>query len=122
MIVSLQRRAGLLLAFEGLALTAVGIGYAVQGRGANGDRTSVLFGSLFAVVGGIVLLTLGNAVERGRAWARTPAVVLNVFPLPVALTAFQGGAWWVGVPLLLLAGTALYLFATPELRERFRQS
>lgn len=122
MIVSLQRRAGLLLAFEGLALTTVGIGYAVQGRGANGDRTSVLFSALSAVVGGIVLLTLGRAVERGRAWARTPAVVLNVFPLPVALTAFQGGAWWVGVPLLLLAGTALYLFATPELRERFRQS
>ncbi len=82
----------------------------------------MLFSALAAVVAGVVLVTLGRAVDGGRAWARTPSVVLNVFPLPVALTAFQGGAWWVGVPLLLLAGTALYLFATPELRERFRQS
>lgn len=122
MIVSPERRAGLLLAVEGLALMAVGIGYGVQGRGANGDRTSVLFTAVSAVVAGIVLLGLGHAIDRGRAWARTPAVVLNVFPFPVALTAFQGGAWWVGVPLILLAGTALYLFSTPELRERFRQS
>ena len=118
----MQRRAGVLLALEGLALTAVGVGYGVLGKGAHGDRTSVLFTAVSAVVAGIVLLVLGWAVDRARAWARTPAVVLNVFPLPVAATAFQGGAWWVGIPLVVLAGTALYLFATPELRLLFRES
>lgn len=117
----MQRRAAALLALEGVALTAVGVGYAVPGESANGDRSALLFTAVSAVVGGLVLLLLGWAVDRARPWARTPAVVLNVFPLPVAATAFQGGVWEVGVPLVLLAGTALYLFATPELRSLFRE-
>jgi hypothetical protein len=48
-------------------------------------------------------------------------VVLNLLPLPVAVGAFQGGAWWAGLPMLLLAGSVLYLFATPELRALFRE-
>ncbi len=111
----------MLLLVEGVALAAVGVGYAVLGDGAAGDHSSVLFSALSAVVAGIILIVLGWAVDGCRAWARTPAVVLNVFPLPVAATALQGGAWWVGVPLLVLAGTALYLFATPELRLMFRE-
>lgn len=117
----MQRRAGALLVVEGLGLTAVGVAYGVLGKGAQGDRSSVLFTAVAAVLAGLVLLVLGWAIDSSRAWARTPAVVLNVFPLPVAATAFQGGAWEVGVPLVLLAGTALYLFATPELRLLFRE-
>jgi hypothetical protein len=47
--------------------------------------------------------------------------VLNVLPLPIALGVLQAGAWWVGLPMLLLAGAVLYLFATPDLRQLFRQ-
>jgi hypothetical protein len=33
----------------------------------------------------------------------------------------KAGVWWVAVPLVVLAGSVLYLFATPELRETFRE-
>jgi hypothetical protein len=33
----------------------------------------------------------------------------------------NAGVWWVAVPLVVLAGSVLYLFATPELRETFRE-
>ena len=47
--------------------------------------------------------------------------MLNVFPFPLALSMLNAGVWWVAVPLVVLAGSVLYLFATPELRETFRE-
>ena len=143
-----MRRLGLLLALEGVLLAAVGIGYGVTSLseatdrgpaaragaapgGARGagvrSRPAAPAGArgegaaAAAVVTGGVLLLLARAVSRGRAWARSPAVVLNVFPFPLALAALDAGAWWVALPLVLLPGAVLYLFATPELRLLFRE-
>jgi uncharacterized membrane protein YoaK (UPF0700 family) len=118
--VSLLTRLVVLLAAEGVLLVLLGLGYGGVSLTDDSDRAPALLAAGAAVLAGVVLLLLARAVGRRRAWARSPAVVLNLLPLPVALGAFQAGAWWVGLPLALLAGSVLYLFATPDLREVFR--
>jgi len=115
------RRLALLLALEGVLLVALGIGYGIASLSDDSQRAPAELAAGSAVVAGFVLVLLARAVDRQRGWARSPAVVLNVFPLPVALGVLQAGVWWVGVPMVLLAGSVLYLFATPELRETFRE-
>jgi hypothetical protein len=119
--VPLVRRLALLLAFEGFLLIALGIWYGVASLSDTSERAPAELAAASAVLAGAVLLALARGVDRERGWARTPAVVLNVFPLPVALGVFQAGIWWVGTPMVLLAGSVLYLFATPELRATFRE-
>ena len=118
---SLNRRLALLLALEGVLLVVLGFVYGGASLTDDSDRAPALLAAGAAVLVGVVLLLLARGVSRQRAWARSPAVVLNLLPLPVALGAFQAGAWWAGVPLVLLAGSVLYLFATPELREVYRE-
>jgi hypothetical protein len=119
--VPLLRRLALLLAVEGVALALLGVGYGVAGLSDTGDRAPTELAAGAAVVTGAVLLLLARATDRAKAWARSPAVVLNVFPFPIALGVLQAGVWWVAVPLVLLAGSVLYLYATPELRALFRE-
>jgi hypothetical protein len=119
--VPLLRRLVLVLYVEAVALLVLGLVYGGYSLSRSGDHAPAVLAAAAALAAGVVLGLLARALGRGKAWARTPAVLLNVFPLPLALDAFRGGAWYVGLPLLLLAGTVLYLFATPELRETFRE-
>jgi hypothetical protein len=119
--VPLTRRLALVLALEGLALTALGSWYAVASLSDRSERAPAELEAGVAVLTGLVLLLVARGADRGRGWARSPAVVLNVFPFPVALTLVSAGRWEVALPLVLLAGTVLYLFATPELRATFRE-
>jgi hypothetical protein len=119
--VPLVRRLVLLLAVEGVALVLLGIGYGLASLSDASGRLPAELAAAAAVLAGLALLALARAAAHGKAWARSPAIVLNVFPFPVALGVLQAGVWWVGVPMLLLAGAVLYLFATPELRALFRE-
>ncbi|MGB8649234.1 MAG: hypothetical protein WCD35_01095 [Mycobacteriales bacterium] len=117
----LSRRLALLLALEGVALVALGIGYGVAGLSDSSERAPTELAAAAAVLTGLVLVLLARATDRLRPWSRSPAVVLNVFPFPVALGLLQAGLWWVALPMLLVAGSVLYLYATPELRLVFRE-
>jgi hypothetical protein len=119
--VTLARRLALLLSLEGVALLVVGIGYGIAGLTATHDQLPIELAALAAVVGGAVLLLLARGAATLRGWSRSPAIVLNIFPFPLALTQLQAGVWWVALPMAGLAGTVLYLFATPELRAAFRE-
>jgi hypothetical protein len=118
--VSLLRRLALLLALEGVLLVALGVTYGLASLTDASERAPAELAAGSAVVAGFVLLVLARAVDQQKGWARSPAVVLNVLPLPIALGVLQAGLWWVGLPMLLLAGSVLYLFATPDLRAAFR--
>lgn len=115
------RLLALLLALEGGLLVLLGLGYGGASLTDSSERAPALLAALTALLAGIALLVLARAAARERGWARSPAVVLNVLPIPVALGLLQAGVWGVGLPLLALAGSVLYLFATPELRETFRE-
>jgi hypothetical protein len=117
----LVRRLALLLAVEGVLLVGVGVVYAVVGASSGDDALPIELAAAFAAVAGLVLLGLARATDQQRSWARAPSIVLNVFPFPLALSLLQAGVWWVAVPMALLAGTTLYLWATPELRTTFRE-
>ena len=114
-------RAALLVAVEGLALTGLGVAYGVAGVvGDPFDRTATLLEAAFAVATGVLVLLVARALAQVRGWARSPAVVLQLLALPVGVGLVQGQVWLAAVPVLLLAGSVLYLLATPEARLAFR--
>lgn len=117
----LLRRLALLLAAEGVLLAGLGVVYGAASLTDTSQRLPAALAAGTAVGAGVVLLLLARGVAGQRGWARSPAVVLNVFPFPVALGMLQAGVWWVALPMVLLAGAVLYLFATPDLREAFRE-
>ena len=116
------RRVALVLALEGLALLVVAAAYGVVTLRSDGDKGAPGAEAVSAALAALVLLLLARAVGRGQRWARSPAVTVNLIALPVALYSFQGGAWYVGLPVAALAAAVLYLFGTPELRDSFRES
>ncbi len=103
------RRASWLLLVEAVALVVIGIvdGIATL-AGEPDDRAASLGVAAFAVAGGALLALLGRAMGRGRGWARTPALVLQLLAFPVATGLAQGGVWLAAVPLFLLAGATSY--------------
>jgi hypothetical protein len=112
------RRASWLLLAEGAALLVVGVvdGVATV-LGEPDDRAASLGVAAFAVAGGALLGVLGRAVGRGRGWARTPALVLQLLAFPVATGLAQGGVWIAAVPLFLLAGATSYHLVAARLGE-----
>ena len=57
---------------------------------------------------------------RLSPWSRGPVVFLQLLlGLFGWYSAFEWGGAWVGVPLLVLVATELYLLATPEARLAF---
>jgi hypothetical protein len=114
-------RAALLVAVEGTALTVLGAAYGTAGvLGDPFDRTATLLEAAFAVVAGLLVLLVARGLARVRGWSRSPAVVLQLLALPVGVGLVQGEVWVAAVPVLLLAGSVLYLLATPQARLAFR--
>ena len=87
----------------------LGIGYGVASLSDTSERAPAELAAAASVLAGVVLLVLARAADHGKAWSRSPAIVLNVFPLPVALGVLQAGVWWVAVPMVVLAGAAVPL-------------
>jgi hypothetical protein len=67
--------------------------------------------------GAAVLGTAAVGLWRVAGWARGPVVVLQLLLAALAYTtAFEAGRPAVGLPVLVLVATELYLLATPESR------
>ncbi len=105
-----------------LFIEALGVG-AVAGLfaydGATQHVTST--GSALAVVlfpAGIALLlaVLGWLLARRRAWARGPAIVLELLLLPIGYYMITGGAALLGVPAILLGLACGGLLLAPASR------
>ena len=73
-----------------------------------------------AVLAGVLVLLVARGLSRVAGWARSPAVVLQLLALPVGIGLVQGEVWYAAVPVLLLAGSVLYLLATPDARLAYR--
>jgi heme A synthase len=115
-------RAALLVAVEAVALTALGVGYAVAGvLGRPEDRLATVLAGALAVVVGLALLPVARALGRERAWARSPVVTLNLFGLPVGYGLAQGRVWVAAAVVLGLSVAVLLLLASPSARLAFRE-
>ena len=56
-------------------------------------------------------------LARRRRWSRTPALVLNLFLLPIGYYMTLGGLWWLGLPLIGYALLVAWLLVTGPTRE-----
>jgi hypothetical protein len=115
------RLAALVAAAESAALLGLGLFYVVKTAVQRPDSYGrALFGALFALAGGALLVLLARAVRQARSWARSPVLVLQLLALPVGYSlAFQAGLPVYGGPILLLAAAELYLLFTPQSRAAF---
>lgn len=114
-------RASLLVGVEGVALTALGLGYGLAGvLGEPFDRAATLLEAGFAVLAGVLMLVVARGLGRVAGWSRSPAVVLQLLALPVGVGLGQGRVWYAAAPLLGLAVAVLYQLATAEARLAFR--
>jgi hypothetical protein len=82
------------------------------------DSVSRALGEVvFVAAGAAVLATAAVGLWRVAPWARGPVVVLQLLLAALAYTtAFQAGQPAIGLPVLVLVATELYLLATPESR------
>ncbi len=116
-----------LLNFEGVVVLALGV--FVLYLDLTRDDVSVagsveilpLLGVLlFALIGGLGLLACAYSFKNQRHFGRAPAVLANLIALGVAKYQFEGGLWFVALPLVILAASTIYCAVTivPESDEK----
>jgi hypothetical protein len=93
-----------------LAVLVLVLVYADLTAPAGSTRTAVgvtLYVAMIAALMGFLTRSLAGR----RAWARGPAVVLNLLLLPIGYSMAAGSLPWVGVPLIAvgLCGAGLLL-------------
>ncbi|MBM7805667.1 putative membrane protein YkvI [Geodermatophilus bullaregiensis] len=117
------RRAALVAAVEaalllGAALVVLWLTLTSSPDSVGRALAEVVYVGLF----GVALAVAAAGLRRVASWARGPVVVLQILlGLFGYSTAFTGGQPLLGVPLIVLAVTELYLLATPEARLAFSE-
>lgn len=95
---------------EGTA--ALGFGVFVGWKAIAGtpfDPTTAIGVTVLAVLGGVGMLAVARGLLARLQWSRSPAVVTQLFALPVAWTLIQDEQYAYGIPLGALAAVALVL-------------
>ncbi|WP_106399658.1 hypothetical protein [Actinocorallia populi] len=105
-------------ALEGLVgLIAVGGGLFTAVETVVGDprnTTTALAVAAMAIGGGALILKVAHGLYGAASWSRSPAVLTQLFLLPVAVTLVQSDRPQLGYPLVVLAVCALVaLFSRP---------
>ena len=106
--------AAAVLAAEGLLALVLG-GY-VGVETVIGDPTDLITSIAvagFGVLGGVALLWVARGLWLVLRWSRGPAVVTQIFALPVAISLIQSAQYAYGVPLVAAAVVALVMLLTP---------
>jgi len=107
-----------LLNLEGAVVLALGAFLIFKSLAADSVELAPLTGEiLFAAIGGSGLLASAYSFKNQRRFGRAPAVLANLIALGVAKYQFEGGLWFVALPLVFVAAIILYCALTivPEL-------
>jgi peptidoglycan/LPS O-acetylase OafA/YrhL len=108
------RRAGVVVALEGVAALVVAVVLVVLGFSGGNPRVAFGTAGWFVLVGGGVLAA-GLALWTGRRWGRGLAVLAQLLLLPVAWYMAVGSHRpEFGVPVALVALGALVLLFSPS--------
>ncbi|MCW2900572.1 MAG: hypothetical protein JWO67_2837 [Streptosporangiaceae bacterium] len=97
-------------ALEGLA--ALGFGLFVSWETVVGkpvDAVSAIGVTVLALLGGGGMILVARGLWRAQRWSRSPAVLTQLFAVPVAISMIQGRQYTLGVPLAVFAAAALVL-------------
>ena len=110
---SRRKIATALLAFEGFVVLALGAFLIFKSLTAESVELAPLSGEIFfAAFGGVGLLASAYSFKNKRRYGRAPAVLANLIALGVAKYQFEGGLWFVALPLVIVATTTLYCALT----------
>lgn len=111
------RRAGLVVALEGVVGVVAGVVFLVRGLTGAEDAGFINdYGTAawFAILGAGVAAG-GIALVRGRRWGRAIAVVAQILLLPVAFALLtDSGRPYFGAPLLVVVVIVLALLFSPS--------
>ncbi len=115
--VTLRGAVGLLwLKTLGLAVLAGWLGYAdITGKAQTPRLANLVTG--YAVVFALLCGLLGWALWRRRAWARGPAVMIELFVVFAGWYMISGGLVWAGIGAIVLGVAGVVLLVTPSTRE-----
>ena len=102
-----------LLNFEGAVVLALGAFLIFKSITADSFELAPLAGEVsFAAIGGFGLLASAYSFKNKRRFGRAPAVLANLIALGVAKYQFEGGLWFVALPLVIVAALTLYCAVT----------
>ena len=110
-----------LLNFEGVVVLALGAFLIIEFFIVDSVEILPLLGVLlFALIGGLGLLACAYSFKNQRHFGRAPAVLANLIALGVAKYQFEGGLWFVALPLVILAVSTIFCAVTivPESDEK----
>lgn len=110
------RRAGFLVAAEGLAGVIAAVAFVVRGLffGADQGKVSGYGNAIWFVLVGGAVLAAGWALITGRRWGRGIAVFFNLLLLGVAWYIFTSHQVGYGIAVALLAVGSLALLFSPS--------
>jgi hypothetical protein len=102
--------AAALVALQGIGLVAAGVWLIVRALEPDaGHRASTEVLGALSVVVGLVIVATARLVAARRRRVRSPLLVLEIICVPIAITTVQGGRWYVGVPLAVVAVAVIVL-------------
>ncbi|MCZ2823921.1 MULTISPECIES: hypothetical protein [unclassified Modestobacter] len=115
------RRAALVVAVEALALTALALTLLVLTLTGSPDSVGrALAEVVYVGLGAALLAAAAVGLWRVSGWARGPVIVLQILLGLLAYNAaFEAQQPLIGLPVLALVATELWLLATPEARLAF---
>lgn len=102
-----------LLNLEGAVVLALGAFLILKAITADSVELAPLAGEIiFSMIGGLGLLASAYSFRNKRRFGRAPAVLANLIALGVAKYQFEGGLWFVALPLVIVAAIILYCAVT----------
>jgi hypothetical protein len=98
-----------------LGVVTVWLIYELATTTATSVRGAVLvtvYAGLMAALFGL----LGRALHRRRAWARGPAIVLELLLIPIGYYMTTGGVAWLGLPVIAFGLVGAGMLLAPSTR------
>ena len=120
---SFDRRsiAATLLFVEGGVVLALGAWMVVLGFTHENREILPLLGVvLFCIIGGLGLIQCGRGYKDGKNYGKAPAVLANLIALGVVKYQIEASAYYLAVPIGLIAVATLFMVLTIASRENMK--
>lgn len=104
-----------LLFVEAAAVTAAALFLVYEDLTATGYNPQLAaFITGYTSAYAVAFIAAAIALAKRKRWSRGPALVLNLFLLPIGFFMILGGLWWLGVILMAYGLVVAVLLATPS--------
>jgi hypothetical protein len=108
----------ILLFIEGAIVLALGAWLVVLGfTHENREILPLLAVVLFCILGGLGLIQCGRGYKAGKNYGKAPAVLANLIALGVVKYQIEASAYYLAVPIGLIAVATLFMVLTIASRE-----